>query len=156
MFGASAATIAAVAAMAGAAITAYSTVQAGENAKDVADYNAEMQRRAAHDAEQRGSIEAADKRQETRRLIARQHAAMGAGGGDADSGTNLQLLTESAGMGELDSMRIRYNAMNQASGLRAQADLGEQQGKQQRTGAYTSAGGQLLQSGASAYYGFKK
>lgn len=140
----------------GMSMTAYSTIQAGENAKDVADYNAEMQRRAALDAEQRGAIEAADKRQETRRLIARQHAAMGAGGGDADSGTNLQLLTESAGMGELDAMRIRYNAMNQASGLRAQADLGEQQGKQQRSGAYMSAGGQMLQSGASAYYGFKK
>ena len=137
-------------------VSVYGQVQAGENAKDVADYNSEMQRRAALDAEQRGSADAADKRQETRRLIARQNAIMGAGGFDPNSGTNLSLMTETAGQGELDSLKIRYNAQRVGAGLNAQADLTTSQGNAARSAGYMNATGTLL-SGASkamsGYYG---
>lgn len=134
----------------GVGISAYSAVQAGENAKDTADYNSEMQRRAALDANQRGSADAADKRQETRRLIARQHAIMGAGGFDPNSGTNLSLMTETAGQGELDGLKIRYNAQRQAAGLNAQADLTTSQGNAAQSAGYMNATGTLLSGAANA------
>jgi len=136
-------------------VSVYGQVQAGENAKDVADYNSEMQRRAALDANQRGSADAADKRQETRRLIARQHAIMGAGGFDPNSGTNLSLMTETAGQGELDGLKIRYNAQRQAAGLNAQADLTTSQGNAALSAGQMNAGGTILSglanTGLAAY-----
>jgi hypothetical protein len=140
-------------------VSVYGQIQAGENAKDVADYNSEMQRRAALDANQRGSADAADKRQETRRLIARQHAIMGAGGFDPNSGTNLSLMTETAGQGELDGLKIRYNAQRQAAGLNAQADLTTSQGKAAQSAGYMNAAGSILSDASNAglsYYSMKK
>lgn len=125
-------------------ISAYSSVAAGENAKETADYNAEMQRRSALDAEQRGAIDASDKRQEARRLIARQHAIMGAGGFDPNSGTNLSIMTETAGQGELDALKIRNNAARQAAGLNAQADLTTAQGNAALSAGQMNAGGTIL------------
>lgn len=127
-----------------AGVGAYSAVQAGENAKDVADYNSEMQRRAALDANQRGSADAADKRQEVRRIIARQHAIMGAGGFDPNSGTNLSLMAETAGQGELDALKIRNNAARQAAGLNAQADLTTAQGNAALSAGQMNATGSIL------------
>ena len=136
-------------------VAAYGQVAAGENAKETADYNAEMQRRAALDANQRGSADAADKRQEVRRMIARQHAIMGAGGFDPNSGTNLSLMTETAGQGELDSLKIRYNAQRVGAGLNAQADLTTSQGNAALSAGQMNAGGTILSglanTGLAAY-----
>jgi hypothetical protein len=118
-----------VATAASTATAAYSSVAAGENAKEVADYNSEMQRRAALDASQRGANDAADKKQETRRLIARQNAAMAGSGFDPNSGTNLGIMTETAGQGELDALKIKNNAQRQAAGLNAQSALTSSQGE---------------------------
>jgi hypothetical protein len=138
-----------------ASVSAYSAVAAGENAKETADYNSEMQRRAALDSQQRGAIDAADKRQETRRLIARQHAAMGASGADPNSGTNLLIATETAGMGELDALKIQNNAARQAAGLEAQAVLTTSQGNAALAAGQMNAAGSILSSASSAYYGMK-
>jgi hypothetical protein len=155
------ATIALIAAgvsLAGTGVSAYGQVQAGKNANATAKFNAEMQNRAAHDAEVRGSLDAADKRQETRQLIARQIAALSGTGADLTSGTALDLMTESAGMGALDALRIRYNAQNQAAGLNAQADIGRFEGRAAQRAGYMNAAGTLLSGASSAatgYYGMK-
>ena len=112
----------------GTSVSAYSAVAAGQNAKETADYNAEMQRRQAKDTLVRGSIAADEKRQQARKIIGAQTAAMGASGFATDSGSPLQLLTESAGFGELDALRALNNAQRQASGLNAQADITQWQG----------------------------
>ncbi len=138
------------------AVSAYSAVSAGNNAKDVADYNAEMQRRAALDAQQRGAADSADKSQEVRRLIARQHTIMGASGMDPNSGTNLGLMTETAGQGELDSLKIRYNAQRQAAGLNAQADLTTAQGDAAQSAGNMNAVGSIFSGASSAMSGYYK
>lgn len=154
----SATTAAVIAAVAAAGTAAYSANEQGKNAKDVAEYNSEMQRRAALDAEQRGAIDAADKRQEVRRLIARQHAVMGGSGMDPNSGTNLGLMTETAGQGELDSLKIKYNAQRQAAGLNSQAELTTAQGNAAQSAGQLNAAGSLLSgaSKAAGYYGMGK
>jgi hypothetical protein len=133
-----------VATAASTSVAVYGQVAAAENAKETADYNAEMQRRAALDASQRGSADAADKRQETRRMIARQHAIMGGSGFDPNSGTNLSLMTETAGQGELDALKIRNNAARTAAGLNAQADLTTAQGDAALSAGQMNAGGTIL------------
>ena len=147
-----------VVAAAATSVSAYSAVAAGENAKETADYNAEMQRRAAHDAVVRGEIEASEKRQQAKRIIATQTAGFAANGVNINSGSPLDVLTETAGMGELDALRTLNNAQRHASGLTANADLVQAQGKQQQTAGYYNAAGTALSGLSSmgmAYYGAK-
>lgn len=141
-------------ALLGAAVGGYSSYQSGQAAKDAADYNAEMQKRAADDATERGAIEAADKRQQTKQLIARQHAAQAASGFNTSQGTALDLMTESAGMGELDALKILNNAQRQASGLKASADLETFKGSTAaRAGTLNAAGSVLTGAATTARYG---
>lgn len=148
--------VAAAAAVAGAGTAAYSSVAAGENQKEMADYNAKVQENAAKDAEQRGAIAADEQRQKTRQMIARQNAGMSASGLDTSTGTPLDIQTQTAGMGELDALRIVNNAQRQAAGLQAQADLDVFKGNTAQTAGYFGATGSILGglgSAASGYYG---
>lgn len=130
-----------------------SMVQA-ENAEDIADYNAKMDKRAADDAIERGAIDAADKRQQTRQLIARQHAVQAASGFNTSQGTAGLIMEETAGMGELDALKILNNAQRQASGLKAQGDLETYKGNAaSRAGTLNAAGSVLQGAGTAAYYG---
>ena len=136
--------VSAVTAAAGAGTAAYSAVAAGENAKETADYNAKVAENAAKDAQQRGAIAAAEQRQKTRQMIARQDAAFSAGGLDASTGTPLDIQTETAGMGELDALRIIDNAQRQAAGLKTEAELSVFRGNAAQTAGYFGAAGSIL------------
>ena len=134
-------------------ISAYSAVAAGENAKEVADYNATVQENAAKDASERGAIAAAEQRTKARQMIARQNAAMSSGGLDASTGTPLDLQTETAGIGELDALRIVNNAQRQAAGYKAQAELEKFRGGSALNAGYFGAAGSILGGvGTAAYY----
>ena len=149
--------IAAVAA-ASAGTTAYSAVAAGENAKETADYNKQVADNAAQDALQRGSIAAAEHKQKVRQLISQQNAEFSAGGIDASTGTPLEIMTQTAGMGQLDALRILNNAQRTAGGYTSQGNLDEFQGNAaQRAGAFGAAGSILggAASAARGYYGNK-
>ncbi|GFE61924.1 hypothetical protein [Geobacter sp. AOG2] len=151
-----AAIVAAVATAASTATAAYSSVAAGENAKEVADYNAKVAENAARDANERGAIAAAEQRTKARQVIARQNAAMSAGGVDASTGTPLDLQTETAGVGELDALRVVNNAQRQAAGYKAQAGLEQFRGNAARTAGYFGAAGSILGGvGSAGYYGSK-
>lgn len=141
-----------------ASIGGYSAVAAGENAEETADFNAEMQKRTADDALQRGSIDAADKRQETRQMIARQHAAQAASGFDTTQGTAGLIMDETAGMGELDALKILNNAQRQASGLKASAELEMFKGNAASSAGKMNAAGSVISSASTVvgYYGMKQ
>lgn len=141
-------------ALLGVAVSGTSMYMAGENAEDVADFNAEMTKRSADDALERGAIEAADKRQQTRQLIARQHALQAASGFDTSQGTAADLMTETAGLGELDALKILNNAQRQASGMKVAADLESAKGDAaSRAGAMNAVGTGLSGAATAAYYG---
>lgn len=148
--------IAMATAAASAGVGAYSAVASAENAKETADFNAEMQKRAADDALQTGALDAADKRQQTRQLIARQHAAQAASGFDTSQGTALGIMTETAGMGELDALKILNNAQRKSAGLKVSADLETAKGNAAQSAGQLNAAGSLLSGGShAAYYGMK-
>lgn len=151
--------VAVVASLLSTAAASYSAYASGENAKEVADYNAEMDRRAADDALQRGSIDAAEHRQKVRQMISQQNANMSTAGVDTSTGTPLEVMSETAGMGELDALRIVNNAQRQAAGLKAQSELEVFRGNAaQQAGYFNTAGTALggIGNAAAGYYGMKR
>lgn len=139
----------------GTGISAYSAINAGERQKEAADYNAEVGRQRAGDALQRGADEAATKRDEARKVGAMQREGLSMSGVDVNTGTPLDLLTETAGLGELAALKTLNNARREAWGYRAQADLDEFQGRNARTTGYLNGAGTILGGAANTYYGAK-
>lgn len=150
------ATIMAVTAVASAAISGYSQYQAGQSQKKAGEYNAEMQRRQAQDALQRGAIEGAAKQDRARKIASQQAEGMAMSGVSIDTGTPLALLTETAGLGELDALRSRNNAQREAWGLNTSAELDEYHGKMAGRAGTLNAAGTFLGGASDAYFGYKK
>jgi hypothetical protein len=143
------------ASIAGAGAGVYSSIQAGNDKKKAEEYNAEMDQRQAKDALQRGAIEGAAKKDRARKIASAQAEGAAISGVSASSGTALALLTETAGLGELDALRSSNNAQREAWGLRAQSTLDEFEGKAaQRTG-YLNGAGTFLSSAGNAYSSYK-
>lgn len=139
----------------GAGISAYSAVQQGKSAKDAADYNAGMDELKARDSLIRGANEAAAKREQGRRVAGAQREGAAMSGVSIDTGTPLSLLTETAGLSELDAQRSMNEARREAWGLKEQAKQGRYQGKMSQRGGYLTGAGTFLSSAGAAYYGKK-
>lgn len=160
------ATIAAVASIAGTAMSAVGMVQQGQAAKAQANYQAAVMRNnqtlaeyAAQDAEARGAEAEQQHRQKVAAFKGSQRAALAANGLDLTSGSPLDLLSDTAMLGEQDALTIRANAQREAWSARAQgANFGAEAGLLQARGTaaqqagYMGAGASLL-SGASQVAG---
>lgn len=136
---------------AAAALSAYSAVStaqaqkaAGKYDEEVAEQNAEINKRAGIDAQQRGADEAAQIKDRARRIAASQRAGAAAGGVTVDTGSALDLLTETAGMGELDALTRMNNAQREAYGYQVQGMNNKAQGKLARYRGNSQARGTLL------------
>jgi hypothetical protein len=111
----------------------------------------------ATDAQQRGQIEEQRQRLATARLRGAQRAGMAANGIEIDSGSPLDVLMDTAQLGELDALTIRSNAEREAYGFRsqsgnlmAQAGLTQMAGRSAQTAGYIGAGSTLLSTAATA------
>jgi hypothetical protein len=147
--------IAAWAAVAGAAISGYSAYQSGQSQKKASKYNADMAEMKALDASHRGATEAAAKRDHARKIGASQAANMAASGVRIDSGTPLSLLTETAGLGQLDALTSLNNAQREAWGYGGQATLDRYQGKAAARAGVLNSAGTMLGGASKAYYGYQ-
>lgn len=87
----------------------------------VEDQNAEIADNAAKDAIQRGAHKAADERLDARAINARARAAQGSSGTVVDSGSNLRLLVDNAGTGEMNALSVMNNSEREAYGYKLQA-----------------------------------
>lgn len=153
--------ISAAASVIGTGVSAVGQVQAGKAAQAAGDYNAAVARnnqivaeQQAADAQRRGEVAETEQRRKVRMLAGSQRAALGASGVQLDAGTPLDLLGDTAAMGELDALTIRNNAEREAYGYRvqgvnfgAEAGLQTMRGNNAMSGALMSAGGTVL-SGA--------
>lgn len=136
--------------------------QNAANQQAINEYNAKLNDNAAQDARQRGANDAAQIRENARRASASLRAQAGSTGFLADSGTNLDLQVQNAGVGAFDSLqtinnaeREAYGYKSQASNLRWQGDMGVQDANRQakditRNGLLSAAAGTLV-TGANAY-----
>lgn len=138
------------------------SASASYNAK-VSDMNARLADRAARDAVERGKVEEQKQRQKTAQIIGQQQAGMAANGLDLGFGSPLDLLIDTATMGEIDALTIRSNTFReerdirqQGANYRGQASMQRAQADSASTGGFLNAVGTVLGGGASAYGNYKK
>ena len=89
--------------------------------RQVSENNAQTSEALAEDARQRGRAEERAQRLQTQQLLGRQRAVLGATGLQADSGSALGILGDTAALGELDALQIRDNATREAWRFQVQA-----------------------------------
>ena len=147
-----AAVIAAVSTVVSAGTAAYSSYAAGEAKEEAAEYNAEIAKQKSQEALQRGASEAAEKRDRARRLASTQVEGAAMSGVEVSSGTALDLLTETAGMGELDALRSVTNAQREAWGYQAQSELDLFEGRAASRAGKLNAAGTLLGAAGNVTY----
>ena len=120
--------VAATAAVAGAATSAYGAYQQGRAARAAADYEASMQEQTAAMTEQRvaganfmGGVQADQIRTDSGKLLGEGRANMAAGNVDLSSGTAKFWELDVAKGTATDVGMTKYNAAQEAIGLRTDA-----------------------------------
>ena len=147
-----------IAGTAGSFQQAQATQAAAEFNAKVGEMNATLSERRAQDAIERGAKEEQRKRQEVQRILGQQQAGMAANGVDIAFGSPLDLLTDTAVMGEIDALTIRQNAYREsydhqvdAANKRSGATLNRMEGKAAKTAGYLDAFGTILGGAGKAY-----
>ena len=146
-----------------AVVAAGGAIAQGQAQHKQASYQAAVERNnatiagwQAEDATQRGKVEEQRQRLATARLAGTQRANMASSGLEVGSGSSLDVLMDTAQLGELDALTIRSNAEREAYGLRtqqsnltAQSGLTRMAGRNAQTAGYISAGSTLLSTAAT-------
>lgn len=131
----------------------------------VAENNALLAKEQAKQTTAAGEAATMQQQMKTRATVGAIRAAQGASGVDVDTGSNVDVRSSAAELGQLDALTIRSNAARQAYGYetgatsqQAQAGLDRAAGAQAGTAGLFGAAGSLL-SGASSiasqYTGWK-
>lgn len=135
----------------GTGFGAMGNIRAGNDQKRLNDFNAQVADMQSDDAIARGDIAADRQRTNTKRLIGAQRAAWAASGADVNSGNAVDVQSDTASMGELDALTIKYNAAreawgyrNQAIDYRARGDLAKSEGETKALEGALTTGGSLL------------
>jgi hypothetical protein len=137
-------------ALIGAAIGVAGDIAQGKQDAATGETNRRLGLAQANDALLRGTIEETRYRRQIAQIIGAQKAAFGHRN-VAVSGTALDILSDTAQIGEEDALTIRNNAAREAWGYRHQANEASRWGASQRNNAFASAGSTLLTAGSQAY-----
>ena len=89
---------------------------------EVAKQNAKIAQQNADQTRQEGIEESRMQRMKTLQAVGSQQAAMAANGIDISNGTALDIVEDTASMGELDALTTRYNAETKAVGYEQTAN----------------------------------
>lgn len=107
----------------GTGVAAYGQYQAGQAQAAAAKYTQKQQNMLAEDALRRGAAAEEAQRRKAAALASRQKAVMAAGNVDLGSGSPLDIIGDTAMLGELDAQTIKNNAQRESTYHRANADL---------------------------------
>ena len=91
-----------------------------------------------------GEIEAADKRRETRRLIAAQQVAFAGAGVDTQVGTPLDVLGDTVAEAELEALRIQFGRGLEADAIRRRGKQAKAQAIAGSIGSFGQGLGTIL------------
>lgn len=116
---------------------------------NAANFNAAVARNAATYAQQQGEIRAQANDRMTAARIGRARAAAAAGGLDVNSGSPLDIQSDLAKFGRLDSLTIRNNAAREAWGFETNASLDAAEAQNARSAGNINAVGSLIGAGTS-------
>lgn len=141
--------------VAAGAMSAYSTIQQGQQAKLNADAQAE-QAAADASAERSAAVVQAERIRKLARIQQGEAtASLAASGVDVGEGTALNINREIYQNAEEDAILTVMGGQNKANRLNADAENYRLAGRQARSNSYGQAAGTLLSTGASAYAGWK-
>lgn len=135
--------------VAGGIFSAVGAYNQNEAAANAASYNAAVAQNAATYARQAGEVQAQAADRQTAALIGRQKAGFAASGIDVNTGSPLDIQSDTARFGRLNDLTIRNNAARQAWGYQATGNLETAQAQNYQTAATTSAIGSLIGTGGS-------
>lgn len=133
--------------------------QQGDAARKQADYQAAVARnneilaqRAAADATARGDVAEGQKRMQTAQMLGRQRAVLASNGVDLGTGSALDIVGDTAAIGEQDALTVRSNAAREALGYKTQGiNFANEANLDQMKGDAVSSAATL--NGASALIG---
>ena len=135
----------------GAGQQAKAEQSAANHQAQVARNNAIIAERAAKDALAKGAIEERRQRIRTAQEIGSQRARAAARGVEVDTGSARELNIDTAGLGELDALTVRSNALRESLGFEtragdftSEAELALATGRNARQAGKVSAVGSLI------------
>jgi len=116
----------------GSTVSAMGAIQQGQAASAQAEYsakvarqNAELERRKADDASERGRIESEKMKEKGRQFSGAQKASLASQGTRMDTGSPLAMQVDTAGIVAADDATLRYNTMLERSGFLNNASQAE-------------------------------
>jgi len=141
---------------AGAIFSAVSAISQGRAAKAAGDYNAQIAEQNAVIARQQAEAQARQQDRENYLRLGQIKAAQGRAGGEAGTGSVLDVLGDVAAQGELEKQDILYRGELAARGYTNTAALDRYGGAQAQSASYLKAGSELLSGGAKAYESYDR
>jgi hypothetical protein len=135
---------AAVAAV-GAAVTAVASISSGIAQQNAAEYNAQVDKNNAEQAQEAAGAQASVVEQQAAEKVAAQKAAYAASGVDVNTGTPVDVLTSTAASGKLDALTVRYGGQVRALGDQQAGTLAEYTGSQAAVAGDLGGASSLLQ-----------
>lgn len=128
---------------------AFSQYQAGQSAKDAANYNANLLKQQSFAAQQQGLAEMELRRRRGERVISQQEAAF-AKSGVLATGSPLEVIGETAANVELDALNAAYEGYLNARGLRQRSKMAQYEGRLAAYQGKMEAVGTLLSTAVNA------
>jgi len=147
---------AAIAAIAGAAVSAYGSYKQGQYQKSAAEYNAKIAERDAELARRKAAYDAETSAEKYKVLMGKQRALYAKAGVDITSGSPLLTMSYQAEQAERDRRAILFSGKTAAESDLDRAKLFRFSGSNAEEASYYSAGSTLLSSLASTAYSTKK
>ena len=137
-------------AMAGAGMSALSSISGGRQAKAASKFEARQMEYNAGQREAAGQQEAIKARRESDILASRALAIAGASGAGTVDPNVLRIVSGIKGEGEYNAQMSRYNAKSGAESMRAQARATRMEGKNAQKAGWINAGATVLSGAATA------
>lgn len=135
----------------GGAYTADAQKKAGQAQEEQSQENAKAADTAARNTTLSAQVEEDRRRQQTRQMLASQRTALAANNVDMSTGTPMEILGDTAAIGEQDALTIRANAARQAWGYQVEANNERNAGRMAKVGGQNAATGTYLTTAASAF-----
>ncbi|WP_043588415.1 hypothetical protein [Geminisphaera colitermitum] len=143
-----------VASVAGAGVSAYSSIQQGKATERLNNYNAALAQQEASVKERDSRIAANAQREQNAALLARQRALYAKSGVVGTTGTPLLVQSETAATLERSALDIERTGNIEAGRYRQQAVLDRMAGKSARRAGTLNAGATILGGvGSAASFG---
>ncbi len=128
----------------GTAVSAFGAIQAGNAQNDVAQYNAKIAGNNATAERERASYDAGLIKDERRRVIGSQRAAMAANGLEISTGSPVAVLGDTTGQSEMDVLARIYSGESAATAYGNDATRMRIEGKAAKQAGAIGAGTTLL------------